>query len=69
MAVFALRDLTLILDYSQFAATDDTGGPKHLVLCALDDLDLEAAAGTFRTAMPSLEEVVIRRRRDELHAV
>ncbi|KAM5545141.1 hypothetical protein V8D89_001252 [Ganoderma adspersum] len=64
LSVLPLRDLTLTLNYGLFADGDETGRPMYPAGRAFDGLDLEAAAGLFRAAMPTLVDVVVRRSTD-----
>lgn len=61
LTVLPLRSLTLTLNYGLFADEDETGQPMYPAGRAFDTLDLEAAAGLFRAAMPSLVDAVVRR--------
>ncbi|PIL32881.1 hypothetical protein GSI_04999 [Ganoderma sinense ZZ0214-1] len=57
LSVLPLRGLTLTLNYGLFA--DETGGQMHPIRRTLEGLDLEAAAGIFRSLIPSVMDVVV----------
>ncbi|PIL32883.1 hypothetical protein GSI_05001 [Ganoderma sinense ZZ0214-1] len=64
LAVLPLRNLTLTLNYGLFADRDESGRRMFPAGRTFEALDLDAAAGIFRAAMPSLVDVSVRRSTD-----